>query len=187
MAYQNDNGPPMFTYAMLAAYIGIFAAQSQGAEGVANLQGYSWRLGQGQAWRLITSTMLHGSVIHLAFNAVWFFRFSRVIENWLGPWVMLVMYALFAVGSMGFEAVILQWTPAPPVGASGVVYGLFGFLWVLRRRRDDAAEAVPVSVSQTMLAWLLICVVVNYFGGHIANAAHIVGLLLGGVSFCFLD
>jgi hypothetical protein len=65
------------------------------------------------------------------------------------------------------------------VGASGVVYGLFGFLWVMARRRDDAAEAANPQIVQTMLVWLVMCAVINSFGGSIANAAHVMGLLLG--------
>ena len=179
MPHQDDNGPPMFTYAMLAAYIGIFAAQLQGSDSTSYLHAYPWRLAEGHTWRLVTSSMMHGSVIHIAFNAIWFFRFSRVIENWLGPWVALLMYAFFSAGSMAVQVLITSPFQLPAIGASGAVYGLFGFLWVLRRRRDDAAEAVPVSTSQTMLAWLVICAGVNHFGGHIANAAHVAGLAMG--------
>lgn len=106
-----------------------------------------------------------------------FFRFSRVVDDWLGPWGALALYAFFALGSSAAQLLV---TPGlGMIGASGVVYGLFGFLWVLSRRRDDAAFAADPNVVQAMLGWLLICFVVNQLGGHIANTAHIVGLALG--------
>src|SRR5947209_15692821 len=72
MNYQDDNGPPLFTFAMLAAYVAVFAAQCVGASGVGQLEGLPWLVGRGEVWRLITSTLLHGSVLHLAFNAIMF-------------------------------------------------------------------------------------------------------------------
>jgi membrane associated rhomboid family serine protease len=132
---------------------------------------------EGQYWRLITCTFLHGGLIHILFNTVMFVRFSAVVDNWLGPWVAMGMYALIALSSSAAELLV----GGGPflVGASGVVYGLFGFLWVLARRRDDAADAANRHIVETMISWLFICAVVNYFGGAIANTAHVYGLLLG--------
>jgi GlpG protein len=161
---------------MLATYVAVFAAEFAMAPGLDYLTITPWQLGRGETWRLLSATLLHGSVIHIAFNLYWFVRFSYVIENWLGPWSALLLYAFCAAGSSAAQVLLGTFSL---VGASGVVYGFFGFLWVLRRRRDDAASVVDQSTIQYMLAWLAVCFVVNLFGAPIANTAHVVGLGLG--------
>src|SRR5688572_13605879 len=163
MPYQNDNGPPMFTYAMLAVYIAFFGAQYTQSN-LTQFYAFPWRVADGELWRLITCTFLHGSILHFLFNLALFFRFADVIDNWLGPWGALGLYALY--GSSASAAQILMGAgPWGLVGASGVVYGLFGFLWVMSRRRDDAFRAAGGQIAQFLLGWLAICAVINFFGG----------------------
>src|SRR4051794_40328822 len=175
MPHHEDPGPPMFTYAMLAVFVAFFAAEFRQSD-LSYFYAFPWRVGDGEFWRLITCTFLHGSVLHILFNAAMFFRFSSVIDNWLGPWGAMALYAFFAVGSSAAQLLVSN---GGLIGAPGVVYGLFGFLWVMPRRRDDAAFAADASTVQTMLGWLLVCFVVNLMGGRIGNTAHIVGLALG--------
>jgi len=176
MRYQEDQGPPLFTYAALAAFIAFFGAEYQRFD-LSRFYAYPWRVGDGEIWRLVTCTFLHAGILHIAFNAILFVRFCTVVDNWLGPWVALVFYVFVSLSSNAAELLLDRGVGV--VGASGVVYGLFGFLWVMARRRDDAAEAANTQIVQTMLGWLAICAVINFFGGSIANAAHIVGLALG--------
>ncbi|MGA2498113.1 MAG: rhomboid family intramembrane serine protease [Tepidisphaeraceae bacterium] len=168
-------GAMQFTMAVLAVSAAVFIAELTDTN-VAMLQVFPWRLGQGEVWRLLTSTLLHGSILHFLFNMVLFYRFSRAIERWLGPWLAMGVYVFVAVGAGAPQAVFSGDTA---IGASGVVYGLFGMLWVCRRRYDIAAETVTPHVVQFLLAWLGICVVLNMFGGNIANVAHVFGLLFG--------
>ena len=177
MPHQQDNGPPLFTYAMLAVYVAFFGAQYTGSD-LASFYAFPWRIADGELWRLITATFLHGSVVHFLMNVALFFRFADVIDNWLGPWLALLLYALYGLSSSAAQ--ILVGTGAYGlVGASGVVYGLFGFLWVMGRRRDDAFHAAGGHTAQFLLGWIVICAIINAFGGHIANTAHVWGLLLG--------
>jgi membrane associated rhomboid family serine protease len=183
MRYEEDDGFPMFTFAMMAVLIAFFAAQFKGFD-LTKFYEYPWRVADGQAWRLVTSTFLHGSVIHILFNLSLFFRLSRVVDNWLGPWAAMLLYSACAVSSGAAQLLV---SPVGAIGASGVVYGFFGFLWVMSRRRDDAAEAVTRHTIETMLGWLGVCAVVNLFGGSIGNTAHIWGLLVGWmVGQCFV-
>jgi membrane associated rhomboid family serine protease len=118
--------------------------------------------------------------MHIAFNTVMFVRFSSVIDNWLGPWVAVLMYVFFAMASSAAQLLAGgEYNYFGVVGASGVVYGLFGLLWVMSRRRDDAAGVASRHTVETMLVWLGICALINLFGGNIGNTAHLVGLLLG--------
>lgn len=175
MRYEEDHGPPMFTYAIMAALIAFFAAQWKGFD-LTKFLAYPWRVADGEVWRLFTCTLLHGSILHFVFNAVLFFRFSSVIDNWLGPWGAMLLYALFAASASAAQ--ILMGTVVM-VGASGAVYGLFGFLWVMSRRRDDAAAAANLYVAQTMLYWMILCIVFGAMGAPVANTAHVWGFFLG--------
>lgn len=175
MAWQDHSTEtPLFSYAMLAAFVAIFLAQLTQTN-LGYFYAYPWRVGSGQTWRLVTATLLHGSVLHFGFNMVFFLRFSVAIERWKGPWVAMGLYLLFALGSSAAQ-LYDHWNF---VGASGAVYGCFAFLWVLRRRYDFAAEACPMQVSQTMLLWLGIGIVITFLGGAIASTAHVFGLLFG--------
>jgi membrane associated rhomboid family serine protease len=178
MPYQEDNGPPMFTYAALAAFVAFFGAQYSGTADLSKFYSFPWRVADGEYWRLITCTFLHGGVLHIVFNLALFLRFSPVLDNWLGPWFALAFYAVVAASSSAAQLLVSA-SPWGLVGASGVVYGLFGFLWVMSRRRDDAASVVNQHMVETLIVWLVICAVVNYFGGNIGNTAHAMGLLVG--------
>ena len=177
MPHQQDNGPPLFTYAAIAAFIAFFGGQFKHFD-LSKFYAFPWRVAEGEVWRLVTCTFLHGGVIHILFNAVLFVRFSSVIDNWLGPWAALGLYVFFAMSSSAAQLLVSN-SGWGVIGASGVVYGLFGFLWVMSRRRDDAADAANRHTIETMFAWLAICAVINYFGGSIGNTAHAMGLLLG--------
>jgi membrane associated rhomboid family serine protease len=167
----------MFTYAALAVFIAFFGAQLNRSD-LSRFYAFPWRVADGEVWRLLTATCLHGSILHVAFNAAMFVRFSKVVDDWLGPWAALGLYVFFAVSSNAAQLIVSS-GPFGAVGASGVVYGLFGFLWVMARRHPGAADAANPAVVQTMLAWLVVCFVVNLFGGNIANTAHLAGLGLG--------
>jgi membrane associated rhomboid family serine protease len=176
---ETDDGPGaiQFTLGMMVLFVAVFMAELAG-KNLAPLQAFPWRLGDGEIWRLGTSTVLHASLMHVGFNAIMFFRFSQAIERWLGPWVAVGLYLFFAVGA-GAPQAIFGGNSIGAIGASGVVYGQFGFLWVCRRRYDIAAAAVPPQYVSTMLGWLVVCAVVNQFGGNIANLAHLGGLFFG--------
>lgn len=185
MRYAHDDGPPLFTYAAMAVFIALFAAQFKGFD-LTQFSAFPWRIAEGEVWRLVTCTFMHAGIIHILFNTVLFVRFSTVIDNWMGPWVAMAMYAAIAVSSSAAQ-LLVERQIISLVGASGVVYGLFGFLWVMSRRRDDAADAANLYIRQTLLAWLVICAVINLFGGRIANTAHVWGLLLGWMTGqCFI-
>jgi GlpG protein len=62
-------------------------------------------------------------------------------------------------------------------GMSGVVYGLLGYIWV--RGKCDPASGLYLHPSTVvmMLVWFFACL--TGMIGHIANAAHGVGLVMG--------
>lgn len=136
----------------------------------------------GQYWRLITPAFLHFGWLHIVFNCLWLWELGNRIERVLGSWntlgLLLVIAAVSNVSQYIFGG------PGLFGGMSGVVYGLLGFAWVAPLLQP-AWPIQPVrTIMLFMVGWLVLCLfgVVEVLGfGAIANAAHVGGLLCGGL------
>lgn len=144
---------------------------------------------KGEVWRLVTPLFLHGSTFHLAFNMIGLFFLGSAIERLQGSWFLLALFFISGV----FGSLVQVWLPPadelPPIleglagtpffiGASGAVYGLFGYLWI----RPMLSPMYPVRMLPNnvaiMLGFLVFCV---FFVDRIANGGHIGGLIAGVV------
>ncbi|NVK22041.1 MAG: rhomboid family intramembrane serine protease [Kangiellaceae bacterium] len=151
---------------------------------------FDWELiKQGQLHRLITPIFLHfmiaGLPIHLLFNMMWLWDLGGSLEKAKGPWYLLVIVLIVGVlSNVGqyFSDYMMQGiigTFHTFGGMSGVVYGLLGFLF-MRRKFDPF---FPVRIHDGIMKFMLIWLVLGFTGilGNIANAAHLFGLIVGGV------
>ncbi|MCG8651083.1 MAG: rhomboid family intramembrane serine protease [Pirellulales bacterium] len=140
---------------------------------------------KGQLWRIFTPMLIHGSPMHLVFNMLWVFFLGSAIERLHGS----VFFTLLALGThavgtgvelmtfgMDFLPEAFQGSPFA-IGASGAVYGLFGYLWI-RPAVDPAypIRLVPLNIV-LMLGWLFLCM--TPLIEDIANGAHVGGLAAG--------
>jgi len=133
-------------------------------------------ISQGQIWRLVTPIFLHFHILHILFNMLWLYQLGTLIERKESTHLLLFQVASIAVGSN-----LAQWWISGPGfgGMSGVVYGLFGYLWIRSQHDPWSGYYVHAGVVYLMLAWLVLCF--SGLLGPIANAAHVSGLILGGV------
>jgi membrane associated rhomboid family serine protease len=70
--------------------------------------------------------------------------------------------------------------PIMIVGLSGVVYGLFGLLWMGRRWHTDMYAVCDQHMSQILLGWFFLCIVLTYANIlPVANIAHGAGFGFG--------
>ncbi|MGH8579313.1 MAG: rhomboid family intramembrane serine protease [Gammaproteobacteria bacterium] len=133
-------------------------------------------ISRGQIWRLLTPIFLHFHILHILFNMLWLYQLGTLIERKESTHLLL-----FQVASIGVGSNLAQWWISGPGfgGMSGVVYGLFGYLWIRSQHDPWSGYYVHSGVVYLMLAWLVLC----FSGvlGPIANAAHVGGLVLGGV------
>ena len=99
--------------------------------------GIWWQIWIGEIWRPFTCTLLHGDLLHAAFNIYWALTLGAVLEVWMGPALFLGLFALLAYVSSLAEFVWSNYDQLGSglVGMSGVVYGLLGFLWAGSRWR----------------------------------------------------
>jgi GlpG protein len=131
-----------------------------------------------QFWRLITPIFLHFGWIHLIFNVTNLHAFGLMIEARKGSLFLLVMVVFIACTS---NVAQLYWSHSFLFGGmSGVLYGLFGYVWI-KGRRDPLFCDVRLSpgLVAMMMGWLVACW--TGFLGPIANTAHLAGLVMGVV------
>jgi membrane associated rhomboid family serine protease len=130
----------------------------------------------GQIWRPLTSTLPHVNPIHLIFNLYWLWRFGTWIERVYGPWRTAALYAYLAFGSSLAEYDF----GGLGIGLSGVVYGLFGFLWIAEQTDQRFRGAVDQQTVVLFVAWFFVCIALTVKDVMaVANFAHAGGMALG--------
>ncbi len=155
----------------------------------------TWKLGilstvwSGELWRPFTTTLLHGQMfgtplLHAAFNVYWLVTFGRALEPFFGSlrYLLLLIVLAFCATMPSFLAGNWDtpiWAQNGTVGLSGVIYGLFGILWMGQRYRQDFRSVCGAEVIQFFVAWFLFCVAVGLFGVPIDNVSHGAGCLVG--------
>lgn len=135
---------------------------------------------RGQVWRLVTPIFLHGNGMHLLFNMWALSAIGTLIEYRRGTAALAVLVLVSAVASNLGEFLYLQESGrslATFRGMSGVVYALFGYVWMKGKYEPMEGMILHPSSIQVMLFWLVLCMTGAM--GPIANAAHVVGLAAG--------
>lgn len=131
---------------------------------------------RGELWRLITSILPHGGILHLAFNVYWVWVFGTLLEQVLGPIKTAGLILLFAVASGALEFAFL----IGGIGLSGVGYGFFGLLWILASRDERFHDAMDPRTAQVFIVWFFICIVATITDVMpVANIAHAGGAVMG--------
>jgi GlpG protein len=143
---------------------------------------------QGQVWRLATPIFLHFGLVHLLFNMVVLWQFGALIEERRGAWRYLALILVTAVASniaqyyltITWEDGALSVHSNPAFGGmSGVLYGLFGYLWMKSRYEPALGLTLNPRIVVLLIAWLFVCM--SGVMGPVANTAHVAGLLVGVV------
>ncbi len=143
-------------------------------------EGYiTWKSGlpkisHGEVWRLFTPMFLHFSALHILFNMMWLKDLGKIIEIRQGHWRFLLMVLVIALlSNLG------QYVMSGPNfgGMSGVVYGLFGYIWMKSKFEPETGFFMPPNIVFMMIGWFFLCLIGVI--GNVANTAHGVGLVVG--------
>jgi len=143
-----------------------------------------WR---GRIWQPFTTSLLHGGLLHAAFNIYWMFMFGTALELRFGWRKYFGLVLLLAYGSMMPQFLFSNFGApidgqARIVGLSGIVYGLFSLIWIARDTEQQLRLIVSDGVVMLMVGWLLLSAVLSHFGElPVANIAHVCGMLFGGL------
>lgn len=129
---------------------------------------------QGELWRLYTPMFLHFHMLHLLFNMYMTWILGGIIER--------------VKGSFHFSLLVLAIAPVSHLaqfvtkhgafgGMSGVVYGLFGYMWMKAVFSPREGFLMPGIIVAQMMIWMFLGM--SGALGNIANAAHFGGLVAG--------
>ncbi|MFP5342313.1 MAG: rhomboid family intramembrane serine protease [Candidatus Limnocylindria bacterium] len=132
-------------------------------------------LAAGEYWRLLTVTLLHGSLLHLGFNMYALYIVGPIVERWYGPVRFLLFYVACAAGGSVASFVTSDVTA---VGASGAIFGLFGMLLVSSRVHHPVDRQSRMLVRQLGML-IVINIIFGFAVPGIDNAAHLGGLATG--------
>lgn len=134
-------------------------------------------------YRVFTHMFLHGNILHLAFNLYALFMVGSEVERGTSSikflWIYFVCGITASLASLYFNLFVIG------VGASGAIFGLFGFSLVVQIA-DNRKESKP---NAPLLINFIIFLGINLFYAKMLNAdnaAHMGGLagglLLGAAS-----
>lgn len=151
---------------------------------------YSWLkiqpiatlLDTGQWWRVLGPALIHFSILHIAFNLLWWWSLGKQIEKTFGLSSLLMLFILSAAVSNVAQLLV----SGPNFGGlSGVVYALVGCVWWLGWLRPSWGLSLPKPIVGFLLIWLVVGYL-DVLPVHMANTAHTVGLVCGCLFAWFL-
>lgn len=136
-------------------------------------QALIWR---GEVWRLLTSTLVHANILHLAFNLYWLAMFGTLIEGWIGSIKTLLLFVVLALASSAAEFL----ASGGGIGLSGVGYGCFGLLYAVGGTEKCPGFRLNPKVTQLFVGWFFLCMVMTLGRVmNVGNVAHGVGAVAG--------
>jgi len=145
-----------------------------------------WPLGSGFApWQLLSYALLHGGLMHLAFNMYGLWMFGSELERLWGPRRLLQYYlvCVLVAGLVQFVVASSAAAPYPTVGASGGLFGLLLGYAMLFPRRTIVLLIPPIPMPAWLFAVLygVLELVLGISGAQsgVAHFAHLGGMLGG--------
>ena len=179
---QTERSPGTMTLSLIITCVAVFLVSGMGknTELVGGffisekVDGQLSEFLSGEIWRVFTPIFLHFNFLHILFNMFWLHDLGGQIEKRKGPKFFISFILVIALVSN-----LAQFILSGPAfgGMSGVVYGLFGYVWVKTRLDPGDGFRLDPTVAMIMFGFFLLCFT-GTFGG-IANWAHAGGLAVG--------
>jgi GlpG protein len=144
------------------------------ADGLISFESGLHEVFAGQIWRLVTPVFIHFGVLHLLFNMLWLLDLGSLLEDRQSSGRLLVKVLIIATVSN-----LAQYLASGPQfgGMSGVVFGLFGYVWVRGRLDPGCGLHIDSTSVALMMIWFVLCM--TGLVGSVANLAHAAGLGVG--------
>lgn len=172
---------PTVTYVLLGVTIAVYAAQmlSQWLLGYDLPAAYGMKINQhilqGEYWRLITPALLHGSIMHIAFNMYALYVIGIGIEKRFGH---LRFGLLYLVGAFGGNVLSFLLSENPSLGASTAIFGLLGAEIVFYYQNRKIFGRGSKRALQNVISVAAVNLIIGLSPG-IDNYGHLGGLIAG--------
>jgi membrane associated rhomboid family serine protease len=139
---------------------------------ISNFALFAPSVSQGKWWILITAGFLHGSILHLFFNAYILWVVGGQLESIVGSIRFGIIYL---VSLLGGSTASYLFSPfgTYSVGASGAIFGLMGAMIVVGRK-------IRIDISQ-ITTLVILNVVLGFVISGIDWRAHLGGLFAGAL------
>jgi GlpG protein len=126
-------------------------------------------------FRLIGPVFFHFSILHIAFNTMWWWQLGGSIEQAMGKVELLQLFILSAIISN-----IGQFLVSGPNfgGLSGVVYSVVGYVWWAGWLAPEKGLMLSKPIIGFLMFWLLLGFA-DVLPVNVANTAHLLGLITG--------
>ena len=173
---------------VLAFFASLILLGEANADSLGRLQFAAWPPDSGlfEPYQILTYMFMHSGIAHLAFNMLSLYMIGSLVEMVWGPKRFLFFYLFCGVGSLVLHFVMQWWLQAPPapiLGASGAIYGIFvAFAYLFP---DQELQLIFPPVRLKAKYFVMILVGIDLFGGfggyasRIAHFAHLGGALFG--------
>jgi len=131
----------------------------------------------GKYQALLTPVFVHIGYWHIAGNFFWLWILGGQLEKAIGS---LRWLAFFLTAATVSSAIQLWTSGIRCIGASGVVYAIFGFMWAARNHFDGFKNWIIKPTIIYFVAWLFLCLASTFLNlRQFANAAHFSGMFWG--------
>lgn len=128
----------------------------------------------GQYYRIITASFLHGSMIHFISNMIIGVSFlGSALEKKIGPIKFIIIYLISVIGS---GTLVVFFSDGITIGASGGIFGVLGSLLYISFFREDF---ITPSDKQSIWGLTGIQVLFTFIGNQVSIPGHLGGLLAG--------
>ncbi|MGH9458065.1 MAG: rhomboid family intramembrane serine protease [Thermoanaerobaculia bacterium] len=102
------------------------------------------------AFTLVTSTLIHGGVVHIAGNLVYLWVFGGAVEERLGHGRFFAIYLTGGIAGSLVHAAVFPTSNIPSIGASGCIAAVLGAFLILFPT-EPVVTLIPLFVS-----WVLV-------------------------------
>lgn len=137
-----------------------------------------FELWQGEAWRLLFNAMHHAGLWHVLLNAMSLWILGDMLEPHMGR----VRYLLFFIVACYVSVLAQLLIGDMPIGMSGAVYAVFGYLVAIRKYDQEIEYRMPPAMLKMGFGCLVLFVPLTAAGLlNIANLAHFAGVGYGWI------
>jgi rhomboid protease GluP len=174
---------PFVTVALVGLLAAAYAAQVAGGATSDTLTVIRYGgnapalVAEGELFRLVTASFLHGGALHLYWNALPIAIIGERLERLLGP----AAFGLVVGTGALVGAAVSAWAAAGlvSVGASTITFGLVGSVVYLNAARADAVPPELRFPLPVALLGLILVVLSTFLASNVDHASHAGGFAAG--------